>query len=264
MPEIPAVLSLSGAQYAWPGSDRALGPIEANIPQGSWVGLIGPNGAGKSTLLKLIAAYLTPGAGEITVQGQSIHTLSPAARARMMAFVPQTLDTSFDLTVQEVVELGRLNQLSWRERLGFSGRGDSAHVEHVMSMTGVSHLAARPFTTLSGGEAKRALLAAALIQDAPLLLLDEPTAHLDPGHALRFLELIGEMVRSGTTVLMAHHDLATVGLYTDTLWVLHEGQIAAQGPSGEILHSDIVPRIYDAPLVAIDHPRTQRPLMIFP
>ncbi len=264
MTETPVVLALSDVQYIWPGSERGLGPIQADIPQGRWVGLIGPNGAGKSTLLKLIAAYLTPNAGRITIQGQSIRTLSPAARARLMAFVPQTLDTSFDLTVQEVVELGRLNQLSWRERLGFSGRGDAAHIEHVMAMTGVSHLAARPFTTLSGGEAKRALLAAALIQDAPLLLLDEPTAHLDPGHALRFLELIGEMVKSGTTVLMAHHDLATVGLYTDTLWVLHEGQIAAQGPSGEILHSDIVPRIYDAPLVAIDHPRTQRPLIIFP
>lgn len=264
MSETPAVLSLSQVQHTWPGSHRALGPLQAEIPQGRWVGLIGPNGAGKSTLLKLVAAYLTPNSGSITVQGQSIHTLSPSARARLMAFVPQTLDTSFDLTVQEVVELGRLNQLSWRERLGFSGSGDPAHVEHVMAMTGVSHLAGRPFTTLSGGEAKRALLAAALIQDAPLLLLDEPTAHLDPGHALRFLELIGGMVKTGTTVLMAHHDLATVGLYTDTVWVLHEGQIAAQGPSQEILHSDIVPRIYDAPLLAIDHPRTQRPLIIFP
>ncbi len=259
-----AVLSLVDIQYAWPGSDRALGPIEADIPQGSWVGLIGPNGAGKSTLLKLIAAYLTPGAGEITVQGQSIHALSPAARARLMAFVPQTLDTSFDLTVQEVVELGRLNQLSWRERLGFSGSGDAAHVERVMEMTGVNHLARRPFTTLSGGEAKRALLAAALVQDAPLLLLDEPTAHLDPGHALRFLDLIGEMVKGGTTVLMAYHDLTTVGLYTDTLWVLDQGKLVAHGPSEEILHSDIVPRVYDAPLVAIDHPRTRRPLVIFP
>ena len=264
MSDTQAVLSLCDVQYAWPGSNECLGPIQAAIPQGSWVGLIGPNGAGKSTLLKLIAAYLTPSAGDILVQAQSVHALTPAARARLMAFVPQTLDTSFDLTVQEVVELGRLNQLSWRERLGLTGVADSARVERVMELTGVSHLARRPFTTLSGGEAKRALLASALVQDAPLLLLDEPTAHLDPGHALRFLELIGEMVRAGTTVLMAYHDLATVGLYTDTLWVVDQGQLAAEGPSAEILHSDIIRHIYDAPLVTIDHPRTQRPLIIFP
>jgi iron complex transport system ATP-binding protein len=182
-----------------------------------------------------------------------------------LAFVPQSLDTSFDLTVKEVVELGRLNQLSWTERLRFKAAPDRTEVTDIMEQTGVMELSARSFTSLSGGEARRVLLAAALVQHAPLLLLDEPTAHLDPGHAMRFLDLVKARVSQGDlTVLMAYHDLTTVGLYADEIWVLDEGQLLLTGTPADVLFHPFIRKVYDVDLVPLSHPRTHRPMLIFP
>lgn len=259
------MLEITDVTYSWRGAADRMGPISASIPPGQLVGLIGPNGAGKSTLLKLIAALWQPNQGNIRVAGDDMATLNASARARLVAFVPQTIDTSFDLTVQEVVELGQLNRLSWRDRLGFRKTVSSERLQSIMRQTEVLDLQDRSFTTLSGGEAKRTLLAAALVQGAPLLLLDEPTAHLDPGHALKFLELVRAMVDTGeSTVLMAYHDLATVGLYADTLWVMDHGQLVLSGSPDAVLRDPRLCRIYDADLIPLSHPRTHRPMLIYP
>ncbi len=259
------MLEIQGATYTWPGSKRRLGPISAAIPKGQFVGLIGPNGAGKSTLLKLIAAYWPHDAGTLRVGGDDVMNLPASARAHRLAFVPQNLETQFDLTVREVVELGRLSRLSWRDRLAFRGGMAQDKLEAILAATELVTLQNRPFNTLSGGEAKRTLLAAALAQEAPFLLLDEPTAHLDPGHAMKFLDLVRDMVdRRKTTVLMAYHDLATVGLYVDTLWVMNEGQIVLTGSPEQVMRHPSIQKIYDAELVELPHPRTHRPMLIFP
>lgn len=260
-----SMLSMTNVTYQIPNGKMTLGPITGEIHAGQFVALIGPNGAGKSTLLKLIATLLRHQEGLITVNEQEVQRLSPSKRAHQLAFVPQTLDTQFDLTVEEVVELGRLSHLSWSERLRFQGRISPEKVEQVMRNTETWDLRHRAFKTLSGGEAKRTLLAAALIQEAPVLLLDEPTAHLDPGHAMKFLDLVRSMVeRQKTTVLMAYHDLTTVGLYADFIWVIDHGQILKMGTPEEVLTDPLIQQIYDAPLLEIPHPRSQRPMLIFP
>lgn len=259
------MLELDDVTYTWPGSEHHLGPLSAAIPQGQWVGLIGPNGSGKSTLLRLIAAFWRKEHGTIRAAGMDVSRMTSSDRARHMAFVPQSLDTSFDLTVHEVVELGRLHRLSWKDRMGFSGTDSRSLLDRIMEDTGVAEISHRAFTTLSGGEAKRALLACALVQEAPLLLLDEPTAHLDPGHAMKFLNLVRSKVNAGElTVLMAYHDLSTVSLYADSLWVMDHGQLVLQGPPADVLNSKKLREIYDVDLVTVDHPRTHRPLLIFP
>lgn len=259
------MLSLAEVCYRWPHSSKGIGPISAEIPEGTLVGLIGPNGAGKSTLLKLIAAFLKPSAGRIDIRGTDVTTLSAAERAKRLALVPQTLETSFDLTVKEVVELGGLSRLTWRDRMGLAPHRDVPLLERIFVETEITDLRHRPFNTLSGGEAKRTLLASALAQAASLLLLDEPTAHLDPGHAIKFLDLVRTMVeRQRTTVLMAYHDLATVGLYADTLWVIHEGQLVMTGAPDEVLTSPLIASIYGADLMPVSHPRTKQTMLIFP
>lgn len=262
---MPPMLDIDQVVYRWPGSSHFFGPVSATLAPGRWVALIGPNGSGKSTLLKLVAALWKPDSGTIRSEGRAIASLSASERAQQLAFVPQSLDTSFDLTVKEVVELGRLNQLSWTERLRFKAAPDRTEVTDIMEQTGVMELSARSFTSLSGGEARRVLLAAALVQHAPLLLLDEPTAHLDPGHAMRFLDLVKARVSQGDlTVLMAYHDLTTVGLYADEIWVLDEGQLLLTGTPADVLFHPFIRKVYDVDLVPLSHPRTHRPMLIFP
>lgn len=259
------MLQLEKVEYLWPGGSSRLGPLSAAVPKGRWVGLIGPNGAGKSTLLRLIAAFWKTDHGRILVDDSDVARLTSGERARRLAFVPQTLDTSFDLTVREVVEMGGFHRLSWRDRIGFRAPMSRQRAETAMRETEVLQLADRPFTALSGGESRRTLLAAALLQEAPLLLLDEPTAHLDPGHASKFLHLIRHKVeQTHLTVLMAYHDLATVGLYADELWVMHRGQLVLQGTPEAVLKDPSLREIYDIDLVELEHPRTHRPMLIFP
>lgn len=260
-----AMLELHDVSYHWPGASQTFGPISQRIAPGRFVALIGPNGAGKSTLLKLIAALWRPDTGEVIVNHQNVLTLTAAQRARQISFVPQTLDTSFDLTVREVVELGGLNRLSWRDRLQFRPSVSPSQLESTLRRTEVWHLQDRAFTTLSGGEAKRTLLACALMQEAPLLLLDEPTAHLDPGHAMKFLDLVRAKVDAGElTVLMAYHDLTTVGLYADELWVMDQGQLILTGAAADVLPHPMIRQIYDVDFIPLVHPRTKRPMLIFP
>lgn len=258
-------LSLHAVTYRWNETDQGIGPLTIAADAGQFIGLIGPNGAGKSTLLRLIAAFLVRHAGSIQVQGRDVAEFTAAERAQRVAFVPQTLDTQFDLTVREVVELGRLSRLSWRERLQMKGLSHGERIAEVLASTELSPLQHRPYNTLSGGEAKRTLLAAALLQGAPLLLLDEPTAHLDPGHAVKFLELVRHLVdHDQTTVIMAYHDLATVGLFVDELWVMDQGQLVLTGTPDEVLTHPTIRTIYDTNLIEVRHPRTQRPMLLFP
>lgn len=260
-----AMLELDRVTYHWPGSHAQLGPISATLDRGQLVGLIGPNGAGKSTLLKLIGAFWPKDAGEIQILGQNVNLLSAPERAKRLAFVPQTFNTQFDLTVREVVELGRLSQRSWRDRFAFRGRLSKGVLDAILEATELSALQDRLFNALSGGEARRVLLASALAQEAPLLLLDEPTTHLDPGHAMKFLNLVRKMVdEDGVTVLMAYHDLSTVGLYVDLLWVMDQGQLVLQGSPDAVLTDPKIPSIYDAELLTMTHPRNNRPMLIFP
>ncbi len=238
-----------------------LGPLSVAVGRGEWLGIVGPNGAGKTTLLRLMAGTEPPDAGHVWYDGQPLAALSPGARSHSRAVVPQRLVLPFDLPVSAVVELGRLSHLPWADRLLPLAPAERQLVEACLEQTDAAELRSRSFRTLSGGEQQRVLLAMALAQRAPLLLLDEPTASLDPGHARQFLELVGSLVQAGHTVVMAHHDLTTVAQACSAVLLLADGQVQAYGGVDEVFQAEQLSGVYRTPLGVMPHPSTGRPLV---
>jgi iron complex transport system ATP-binding protein len=214
-----------------------VGPISFRVADGEWVALIGPNGAGKSTLLKT-ALGIVPHGGSVDVGGRSPR---PGID---IAWMPQRPHLPDEMNVANYVLLGRTPHLGY---LGAEGGHDLASVERSVARLGLTELTDRPLSTLSGGEAQRALLARALAQESPVLLLDEPTSSLDVGHALEVLEIIDELRRQGgLTVVTALHDLNLGGRFADRLVLLTAGRIAAEGLPAEVLTEEILVRSYGA------------------
>lgn len=260
-----ALLTIEAVSFRWPNGSPALGPVSGAVEPGSWLALIGPNGAGKSTLLKILSGYLQPHAGAVRIGGRDLRTFSATERAHALAIVPQRLAQPFDLRVETVVELGRLSRYGLRDRLRPSASRHRESVARALDVTGTAPLADRRFLELSGGEAQRVLLAMALAQETPILLLDEPTTHLDPGHAHAFMNLLRALVsEQGKTVVMAYHDLTTVGLYCDTIWAMDRGQVMLRGRAETLLTDKRVGDLYGLDFLTLDHPTRRRPVLLFP
>ncbi|MEU6129134.1 ABC transporter ATP-binding protein [Saccharopolyspora sp. NPDC047091] len=228
-----------------------LAGVSAEVPTGGWLAVIGPNGSGKSTLLKAVAGLL-PHRGEVLVDGEPLHRAGRRARARLLAYAPQTPQLPPGLTVTDYVLLGRTPHLGL---LGREGRRDLDVVEHVVERLDLAGLARRPLTELSGGERQRAVLGRALAQRAGVLLLDEPTTGLDLGHAQALLDLVDELRRElGTTVVTTLHDLTISAQYAERLLLLADGATAAHGPPAEVLTPEVLTEHYDARVVVLTGP----------
>ncbi|MBX5459199.1 MAG: ABC transporter ATP-binding protein [Thermogemmatispora sp.] len=211
------------------------------LAAGEMAGLLGPNGSGKTTLLRLLSGVLRPTQGEIRLQGRALGHWRRRELARMVAVVPQELHIPFDFTVEQLVALGRLPFVGL---LGSYGPQDRARIEEAMRVTGVAALAERPFNELSGGERQRVLVAMALAQQPRLLLLDEPTAHLDIRYQIEVLELVQRLNREqGLTVLAAMHDLNLAARYFPRL-VLFQRGIVADGTPATVLEPRLLSRVY--------------------
>ena len=219
--------------------------VDLVVPPGGWCSVVGPNGAGKTTLLRALAG-ITPHAGTVRVGEVAIDRLRPAARARLVAVVPQHPLMPAGATVLDYVLLGRTAHLG---PLGGEAAGDLAVAEAVVDRLGLRPLAGRRVATLSGGERQRVVVARALAQEAPVLLLDEPTTGLDVGHQQEVLELLAELRRSGgLTVVATMHDLTLAGAYADDLALLAGGRLVAAGPVATTLTEDNLRRITGARL----------------
>jgi iron complex transport system ATP-binding protein len=209
---------------------------------GEIVAIVGPNGAGKSTLLRVLAGLIRPSAGRVSLDGEDLTVLSRSAVARKIAVVPQIFDTLFPFTVREVVALGRT------ARLGAFGRGsadDVAAVDRAISELELEALAARRIDRLSGGERQRAVLAMALAQETAVLLLDEPTVHLDPGHQLATLELLRALgTRRQLAVCAVLHDLNLASAFASRIVALADGRIVRDGTPFEVLDADLVESVF--------------------
>jgi iron complex transport system ATP-binding protein len=219
--------------------------VSLSVPAGRWLMLIGPNGAGKSTVLRALAG-LVPHDGQVTLDGQERSRLHRRQVARHVAFVPQSPQLPPAMTVWEYTALGRTPHLGY---LGRAGAGDARAVHAALEPLELAGLADRRLATLSGGERQRVVLARALAQQAPILLLDEPTAALDVGRQQQVLDLVGDLRRrGGLTVVGALHDLTLAGQYADELLLLDAGRIAAAGPVPEVLREPLLNRHYRARL----------------
>ncbi|MEM1118732.1 MAG: ABC transporter ATP-binding protein [Bacteroidota bacterium] len=219
---------------------RVLSGLAFAVEPGERVALVGPNGAGKTTLLRAITG-LIPYEGRLALHGREVRVWPPRERARAVALVRQQADLAVDFTVAEVVAFGRAPHLGWTEALR---PADRDRVEGALDALDLSALAGRPVTQLSGGEQQRTLLAQALAQDAPLLLLDEPTAHLDVRHQLDLMARVAALSASGKTVVAAVHDLELAARFADRLWVLDGGGLRADGTPEAVLTAELLHDVF--------------------
>jgi iron complex transport system ATP-binding protein len=246
------MLSVEGVSVALGGS-TVLSDVTASAERGRFVGLVGPNGAGKTTLLRTVSGALTPDSGRVRVAGEVVSDLSSRAASRLVATLPQDTTLAFDFDVRETVAMGRTPYVS---RFGRRTSEDHDAVASAMARTDVADFADRSVTSLSGGERQRVLLARALAQDTPLLLLDEPTASLDIAHQIRTLELVRRLVDDGTTVVAAIHDLNLAAHYCDDVWLLSDGDLLATGTPEEVLTAERLSDAFDTDAVVTRHPVT--------
>ncbi|MGB3543369.1 ABC transporter ATP-binding protein [Rubrivirga sp.] len=222
------------------GGRPVLEGVSFHVEDGDAVAVVGPNGAGKTTLLRAIAG-LIPHTGTLELRGRDVADWKARARAREVALVRQQTDLSVAFTAAEVVALGRSPHLGWTEGLGTD---DDDRVRRALEAVDLADLAHRPVTELSGGEQQRVALAQALAQDAGLLLLDEPTAHLDVRHQLDLQARLSRLVLEGRTVVAAVHDLELAARFATRLWVLHQGRLVADGPPTSILTSGLLRDVF--------------------
>jgi iron complex transport system ATP-binding protein len=223
------------------GGKTILNDVSFTAPDGKITGLIGPNGAGKSTLLTAILG-LSSATGTACFRGQDLLTMSRRARAQCTAYVEQSASTEERLTVREVVALGRIPfEAAWQAE---PGPGDAAIIDAVLAQTGIAGFAGRRYSTLSGGEQQRVQVARALAQTPRLLLLDEPTSHLDIRAQLQLLELLRQRALRGMTIVLALHDLNHAMRFCDHLVVLKAGGVAANGSPEAVLTSALLRDVY--------------------
>jgi ABC-type cobalamin/Fe3+-siderophores transport system ATPase subunit len=216
----------------------AVQQVNFSIHSGQILGLIGPNGAGKTTLIRAISGVLHPVHGQIIYEGRDLEELTPAQRARIMAVVPQARSLPPAFTAWETVMLGRTPYLNW---LGQTSSGDDEDVREAMRVTDTLDLAERRVGELSGGEQQRLLLARALAQGSPVLLLDEPITHLDLQYQVQFLELVKSLAgEHHKTILVALHDLNMVSRYADLVLLLVKGEQLAFGKSSIVLKEKVL------------------------
>jgi iron complex transport system ATP-binding protein len=238
------------------GARLVLHECTLTVAPGDLVAVVGPNGAGKSTLLRVLAGLVRPRAGAVTLDGTDLARLSRAEIARRIAVVPQLLDTLFPFTVREIVALGRTARL---RRFGGASAADVAAVDRAIAELDLGPLQTRRIDRLSGGERQRAVLAMALAQEAGVLLLDEPTVHLDPAHQIATLELLSRFAAErGLAVLAVLHDLNLASASASRIAVMDRGRIVCDAPPGEALTRELVSSIFGDGLevVARDgHPR---------
>jgi iron complex transport system ATP-binding protein len=210
------------------------------IEQGTWIGLLGPNGSGKTTLLRAIGAHI-PFDGTIQLDGRRVEAWTARERARRLAYVRQAASLTFDFTVEELVLLGRAPHRGWLQAYRSD---DRSLVREALSMVDLEGFAERSVLSLSGGEMQRVFLAQALVQEADLLLLDEPTSHLDVHYQFAFMDQVQALVDGGRTVLAVFHDLELAARYAERLLVLQGGQLVSRGRPASVLTPDCIAEVF--------------------
>ena len=241
-------VSLRGVSVAYEGAPAVDG-LDLEVAEGEWLSLIGPNGAGKTSVLRAIA-NLVPFAGEVRIGGRSVTEIGRRALARQVSMLVQEPEMPPGMTVAHYVLLGRSAHLGY---LGKESARDRRIVAETLERLGLERLSARSLDRLSGGERQRVAIARALAQEAPVLLIDEPTTSLDVGRQQSVLELIDELRGDrALTVVSAMHDLTLAGQYANRLALLVGGRLAGVGTAAEILTESVIAEHYQAKVMVVD------------
>jgi len=252
-------LDICGVSFSY-GNGRVLKDVSLRVSGGEMVGLLGPNGSGKTTLLKLASGILRPTAGGVKLDGADVAGLRRRVVARSVAVVPQELHVPFAFTAAQIVMLGRTPFL---KPFAEENNADVQTVREMMDTVGISALAQRRYDELSGGEKQKVVLAMALAQQPSLMLLDEPTMHLDITHQVGMLELVKKLnIGRGLTVIAAMHALNLAALYFDRLVLLQDGCVRADGCPADVLTEATISAVYHAPVRVEKHPVTGAPHVV--
>ena len=257
------VLSIRNLSFRYrPQGEPILHSIDLTVHGGELVALAGPNGCGKTTLLRAAAGMLAPLEGEIRVNQGTVpmHRLNPEQRARLAATVPQFAQLPPGFLVQDIVMAGRISFHGW---FGPETAADRAAVSSALAEVGLGAAGNEPVQTLSGGAQQRVLIARALAQEAPILLMDEPTAHLDLRYQLEALALLRRFSREGgRAVLIAMHDLNLAARFADRIALIDRGRLIASGAPADVLTPQRLSSVYSVPITVIRDPVHGSPLIL--
>jgi iron complex transport system ATP-binding protein len=243
-----AILKANALHYSYLPDQPVLHDVSFAAEANTILYLLGHNGCGKTTLLEILSGVRKPQAGEVWLNGADIHRIPAHHRAQRVGLVPQIHMPIFAYNVFEVVLMGRTPYLGL---LGVPGRADRAIVEEAIEMVGLTGLRERPYTDLSGGERQLTLIARGLAQQTDVLLLDEPTAHLDPRNQHLVLETVSRLASQRVSFVISSHDPNSALLYADHVMVMHSGCVVAQGPPEQVLTEDILSQSYNMPVEVI-------------
>lgn len=233
--------------------------LSLTIPDDSFTVIVGPNACGKSTLLRSLARLLRPSAGEVVLDGQSIHRMATKEVARRVGLLPQTALAPEGITVSDLVARGRYpHQNLFRQQTD----ADRRAVADAMAATHVAELATVPVDELSGGQRQRVWVAMALAQETGILLLDEPTTFLDIAHQIELMDLFARLHHDGGTLVAVLHDLNHAARYATHLVVMKDGAVVAQGRPSEVVTAELVERVFGLPCLVVPDPLAGTPMVI--
>jgi iron complex transport system ATP-binding protein len=244
------IITLDHISYSYDGNHRdALKNLNLEISDGSVTAILGPNGAGKSTLLHVILGWLLPSEGKIFLQGRLLQEFSRRQAGQMMALVPQMEHMPFDYSVMEYVLLGRTPYL---HPLASPGTKDLKAAYHALAISGLSEMESRTVTSLSGGERQLVLLARALTQQPHIILLDEPTAHLDLANKARLINILRELHKAGSTIILTTHEPEAAAAVANEIVLLRAGQILTSGLRDQVFTAENLTEAYGVPVRIVD------------
>ncbi len=237
-----SMIVLNNIQFHYDPGKSILNDLSLSVEKGSITTILGPNGTGKTTLLHTILGLLAPQSGEIWIAGKNISAYKRSELSQVMSLVPQSEVVPFNFTVIEYVLLGRTPQLGF---LDMPSAHDIELVRETLELLEVSHLEQRPVTELSGGEQQMVVLARALVQQPKILLLDEPTSHLDLSNKGRLLKILQTLAQRGVTIIFSTHDPEAAAMIADHVILLKEGAVLDAGEIDQVLTSEKLTQTYD-------------------
>ncbi len=241
-----ALISIRDLEFSYNGDHRkVLQGLSLDLPAGSITAILGPNGAGKSTLVHILLGILKPAGGQISILGKSIQVYTRRELSHLIAFVPQSEYTAFDFSVIDYVLMGRAPHIGM---LQMPTKKDIERTLEQLENLGLTHLARRSVLELSGGEHQLVLIARALVQEPQMLLLDEPTTHLDLSNQGRILNTLTRLAEAGTTVVYTTHDPDSAARTAQYLVLMREGQVLSSGEVGPVLTAQNLTRTYGVPV----------------
>ena len=232
-------------------TNEVIKDVSFAVEEGEFLGVIGPNGAGKSTILRILCKILKPKQGEVLIFNKNIEDISPKTLAQQIGFVPQETHFSLNFSVEDIILMGRYPYLRAFQK---ESPKDLEAVQRALQSADILSFRKRPINSLSSGEKQRVVIARALAQDPKILLLDEPTSHLDLHHQSRIMNLLKKLNNQGMSIIIVNHDLNLASLHCERLILMHEGCIHSEGTPQSLIKEEILKEVYETEVKIVKHP----------